>query len=103
MAFHAPVPPPFTCGQCHQKVFLWCVYCEGCLWCLEGEECVARRFKDRDESRWVLQKWEEKVEVGKMLHPTQSHAKTAPSSPFALPNCNMLSHCSVTIGNDHLT
>ena len=42
--------PPFTCGQCHQKVFFWCVYCEGCMWCLEGEECVARKFKGRDES-----------------------------------------------------
>ena len=76
--------PPFTCGQCHRKVFLWCVYCEGCMWCLEGEECVARKFKDRDESRWVLQKWEEEVEVGKILHPTQSHAETTPSSPCAL-------------------
>ena len=55
------------------------------MWCLEGEECAARRFKDRDESRWVLQKWEEEVEVGKILHPTQSHAETTPSSPCALP------------------
>ena len=54
------------------------------MWCLEGEECVARKFKDRDESRWVLQKWEEEVEVGKILHPTQSHAETTPSSPCAL-------------------
>ena len=51
------------------------------MWCLEGEECVAPKFKDRDESRWVLQKWEEEVEVGKILHPTQSHAETTPSSP----------------------
>ena len=80
--------PPFTCGQCHRKVFLWCVYCEGCIWCLEGEECVARKFEDTDESRWVLQKWEEEVEVGKILHPTQSHAETTPSSPRALsPPC----------------
>ena len=41
--------PPFTCGQCHRKVFLWCVYCERCMRCLEGEECVAGKFKDRDE------------------------------------------------------
>ena len=54
------------------------------MWCLEGKECIARKFKDRDESRWVLQKWEEEVEVGKILHPTQSHAKTTPSSPCAL-------------------
>ena len=37
----------------------------------------------RDESRWILQKWEEE-EVGKILHPTQSHAETTPSSPCAL-------------------
>ena len=54
------------------------------MWCLEGEECVARKFKDRDESRPVLQKWEEEVEVGKILHPTQSHTETTPSSPCAL-------------------
>ena len=54
------------------------------MWCLEGEECVARKFKEGDESRWVLQKWEEEVEVGKILHPTQSHAETTPSSPCAL-------------------
>ena len=54
------------------------------MWSLEGEECVARKFKDRDESRWVLQKWEEEVGVGKILHPTQSHAKATPSSPCAL-------------------
>ena len=54
------------------------------MWCLEGEECVARRFKDRDESCWVLQKWEEEVEVGKILHPMQSHVETTPSSPCAL-------------------
>ena len=54
------------------------------MWCLEGEECVARKFKDKDESRWVLQNWEVEVEVGKILHPTQSHAETSPSSPCAL-------------------
>ena len=45
------------------------------MWCLEGEECVACKFQDRDELRWVLQKWEEEFEVGKILHPTQSHAE----------------------------
>ena len=54
------------------------------MWCLEGGECAACKFKDRDESRSVLQKWEGEVEVGKILHPTQSHAETAPSSPCAL-------------------
>ena len=55
------------------------------MWCLKCEDCVARKFKHRDESRWVLQKLEEGTEVGKILHPTQSHAKTSPSCPCALP------------------
>ena len=55
------------------------------MWCLEGEECAARKFKDRDEWQWILQKWEEEVEVGKILQPTQSHAETTPSSLCALP------------------
>ena len=32
-----------------------------------------------------LAKVGEEVEVGKILHPTQSHAETTPSSPCALP------------------
>ena len=34
------------CGskQCHRKIFLWSVYCEGCIWCLESEECAACKF-----------------------------------------------------------
>ena len=55
------------------------------MWCLEGEECVARKFQDRDESRWVLQMSEEEVVVGKILHPTQSHPETTPSSPCFFP------------------
>ena len=43
--------------------FMFGCSCLGCMWCLEGEECAARKFNDRDESRWVLQKWEEEVEV----------------------------------------
>ena len=43
--------PSFTCGRCHWKVLLWCVYCEGCIRCFEGEECTARKFKDKDELR----------------------------------------------------
>ena len=53
------------------------------MWCLEGEECVARKCKDRDESRWVLQKWEEEVEVGKIF---ASHAIPCQNYPL-LPVC----------------
>ena len=38
-----------------------------------------------DESRSVLQKWEEEVEVGKILHPMQSHAETTPFSSCSPP------------------
>ena len=57
--------PPFTCGQ-------WCIYYEGCIHCLVGLECRARRFMDRDEVKWVLQRWEEVVQVEAILHPTPS-------------------------------
>ena len=55
--------PPFTCGQCNRAVYLWCIFCDGCIHCLVGVECLARRFKDRDEVKWVLQKWEKEVHV----------------------------------------
>ena len=100
MAFNAPLPPSphlwsmplgsfhMVCGQCLWAVFIWCVYCEGCIHYLEGEECLARNLKERDESRWVLHKWEEEVQVGKLLLPTPSvvasHAKATTSSPCAL-------------------
>ena len=64
--------PPFTCGQCNRAVYLWCIFCDGCIQCLVGVECLARRFKDRDEVKWVLQKWEKQVHVESILHPTPS-------------------------------
>ena len=45
---------------------------DGCIHCLVGVECLARRFKDRDEVKWVLQKWEKEVQVESILHPTPS-------------------------------
>ena len=58
-----PYRPPFTCGQCNRSVYLRCIYCDGCIHCLVGLECLARRFKDRHEVRWVLQKWEKEVDA----------------------------------------
>ena len=60
--------PPFTCGQCNRMVYWWCIYCDRCIHCLVGVECLARRFKDRDELKWVLQKWEKEVQVESILH-----------------------------------
>ena len=64
--------PPFTCGQCNRAVYLWCICCDGCVHCLVGVECLAQRFKDRDEVKWVLQKWEKGVQVETILHPSPS-------------------------------
>ena len=40
-------------------------YICGCIRCLVG-------VKDRDEVKWVLQKWEKEVQVETILHPTPS-------------------------------
>ena len=64
--------PPFVCGQCNRAVYLWCIFCDGCIHCLVGVECLARRFKDRDEVKWVPQKWEKEVHMESILHPTPS-------------------------------
>ena len=53
--------PPFTCLQCNRAVYMWCIHCNRCIHCLVGVECLARWFKDRDEVKWVLQKWEKEV------------------------------------------
>ena len=69
------------------RPLFWFWACKCCMYVrLEAQLSIpdARKFQDRDESRWVVQKWEEEVAVGKILHPTQSHAKTTPSSPCAL-------------------
>ena len=26
--------PPYVCGQCHKAMYLWCMDCEGCGFCL---------------------------------------------------------------------
>ena len=64
--------PLFTCGQCNRAVYLWCICCDGCIHCLVGMECLARRFKDRDEVKWVLQKSEKEVQLESIVHPTPS-------------------------------
>ena len=37
---------------------------------LVGVECLARRFKERDELKWVLQKSEKEVQTETILPPT---------------------------------
>ena len=64
--------PPFMYGQCNRAMYLWCIYCDGCIHCLVGVECLPRRFKDRDEVKWVVQKWEKEVQAETILHPTPS-------------------------------
>ena len=60
------VAPPFHLWPMPACNFLMCVYCEGYIHCLEGEECPNRNFKG-DEPRGPLHKLEEEVQVAKML------------------------------------
>ena len=53
-----------------RAIYLWCIWCDGCIDCLVGVECLARRLKDRDEVKWVLQKSEKEVRAKTILHPT---------------------------------
>ena len=54
----------------NKPVFLCRIYCDGCIHCLVGAECLVQRFKDRDEVKWVPQKWEKEVQAKTILHPT---------------------------------
>ena len=51
---------------------------------MQGLRSNSVLFWAPEKARWVLQKWEEEVEVGNILHPTHSHAETTPSSPCVL-------------------
>ena len=61
--------PRCTFGQCNGAVYLWCIFCDRCIHCLVGVECLARRFKDRDQVKWVLQNWEMEVHVESIVYP----------------------------------
>ena len=61
--------PPFTCAQCLWAICLISPYCEGCIHCLDSEDCLFRNFIKRDELSF---EWEEEVQDDKLLHPTPS-------------------------------
>ena len=84
--------PLFTCGQCDRAVYLWCIYCDGCILCLVGVECLARRFTDRDEVKWVPQMWEKEVHVETILHLTPSMNVDGSSASMAEASGTPLDH-----------
>ena len=61
----------FCVVKCNRAVCLWCIYYNGCIHCLVGVGLPDKRLKDRDEVKWVLQRWEE-VQAETILHPTPS-------------------------------
>ena len=108
--------PPFTCGQCNRAVYLWRIYCDGCIHCLVGVECLAKWFKDRNMVKWVLQMCEKEVQVETILKPTlfvnvggsstsvascaeASSTPLGPVAPSSIP-CGMV---DVTPSSDHPT
>ena len=49
--------PPYVCGQCHRTVYLWCMHCEGCGFCLRNLECPIRGRAHPNTDKWLFQKW----------------------------------------------
>ena len=62
--------PPWTCGQCERKVYLWCMHCEGCGFCLTTVECPMRGRIPPDEDAWLYRKWKTEVDVDSLLQAT---------------------------------
>ena len=65
--------PPWTCGQCERKVYLWCMHCEGCGFCLTTVECPMRGRIPPDEDAWLYRKWKTEVDVDSLLQATLPH------------------------------
>ena len=49
--------PPWTCGRCERKVYLWCMHYEGCGFCLTTVECPMRGHIPPNEDAWLYRKW----------------------------------------------
>ena len=63
--------PPWTCGQCEQKVYLWCMHCKGYGFCLTTAECPMRGRIPVVEIGWLYKKWETEVDVRSLLQATE--------------------------------
>ena len=62
--------PPWTCGQCERKVYLWCMHGEGCDFCLTTVECPMRGRIPLDEDAWLHCKWKADPDVDSPLQAT---------------------------------
>ena len=62
--------PPYVCGQCHKTVYLWCMHCEGCGFCLHTLECPVRGRAHPSTDKWLFQKWCQEVDVEEVLTAT---------------------------------
>ena len=62
--------PPYVCGQCHKTVYLWCMHCEGCGFCLYTLECPVRGGAHPNTDKWLFQKWCQEVDVEEVLTAT---------------------------------
>ena len=56
--------------QCERKVYLWCMQCEGCGFCLTTVECPMRGRIPPDEDAWLYRKWKTEVDVDSLLQAT---------------------------------
>ena len=55
--------PRWTCGQSERKVYLWCMHCEGCGFCLTTVECPIQGRILVDEDAWLYTKWKTKADM----------------------------------------
>ena len=62
--------PPYVCGQCHKTVYLWCMHCEGCGFCLHTLECPIRGRAHPNTDKWLFQKRCQEVDVEEVLTAT---------------------------------
>ena len=62
--------PPYVCGQCHKTVYLWCMHCEGCGFCLHLLECPVCGRAHPSTDKWLFQKWCQEVDVEEVLTAT---------------------------------
>ena len=62
--------PPYVCGQCHKAVYLWCMHCEGCGFCLPTLVCPVRGRAHPDTDKWLFQKWCQEVDIEEVLTTT---------------------------------
>ena len=62
--------PPWTCGQYERKVYLWCMHCEHCGFCLTTVECPMRGRILAHEDVWLYCKWKTEVDVDSLVQAT---------------------------------